>query len=90
MPGLGPGPGEGKIVAWRHPAGARVERGDVLLVVEIDKAEVEVEAPVSGFVRHRYVEAGDLVRSGALVGAMTGSADEPFDAVELELEDMMP
>lgn len=39
---------EGKIVEWRKSVGERITAGEILFVVETEKAEVEVEAPASG------------------------------------------
>lgn len=87
MPCPNPEMDEGKVVAWPGGMGATVRRGEVVLVVEIDKAEVEVEASISGVVRHHYAHPGDVVRCGALLAAMTTSGAEPFDAVAFELEE---
>jgi pyruvate dehydrogenase E2 component (dihydrolipoamide acetyltransferase) len=48
MPKFGLTMTEGTIVEWRKAAGEPVRAGEILLVVETDKAEVEVEAPASG------------------------------------------
>lgn len=50
IPKLGLTMTEGKIVEWRKSAGDRVTAGEVLLVIETEKVEVEVEAPASGTV----------------------------------------
>ena len=42
MPKLGMTMREGKLLAWPRPVGARVERGEVVVVIESEKAEVEV------------------------------------------------
>jgi pyruvate dehydrogenase E2 component (dihydrolipoamide acetyltransferase) len=71
---------EGRIVAWRVPRGGAVERGRTLLVIESDKAEVEIEAPASGFLRHVFVEPGAMVACGEPLAALTSSPEEAFDA----------
>jgi pyruvate dehydrogenase E2 component (dihydrolipoamide acetyltransferase) len=48
MPKFGLTMTEGTIVEWRKAAGEPVRAGEILLVVETDKTEVEVEAPASG------------------------------------------
>lgn len=48
MPKLGLTMTEGKIVEWRKSVGERIAAGEILFVVETEKAEVEVEAPASG------------------------------------------
>jgi len=79
MPKLGMTMREGIVVEWRAPVGSHVVKGAVLLVIESEKAELEIEAPGEGFLRHVYVEAGATVPCGTLLGAMTETDDEPFD-----------
>jgi pyruvate/2-oxoglutarate dehydrogenase complex dihydrolipoamide acyltransferase (E2) component len=45
--------------------GATVGKGDVLFVVETDKAKVEVPAPVGGVVSDVLIAVGDEVKTGA-------------------------
>jgi pyruvate dehydrogenase E2 component (dihydrolipoamide acetyltransferase) len=80
MPKLGMTMEEGSVIDWPVAAGAPVEKGQVVLVIESEKSEVEIEAPASGVLRHVYVEPGDPVPCGTLLGAITEAADEPFDA----------
>ena len=80
MPKLGMTMREGRVVSWPQPVGARVEKGAVVLVIESEKAEVEIEAPAAGVLRHVYVPEGETVPSGTLLAAITETADEPFDA----------
>ena len=44
--------------------GATVERGDVVAEVEVEKAVLEIESPVSGVVAEVYVGRGDEVGPG--------------------------
>ena len=44
MPALSSTMTEGKVVAWSKKIGDKVSAGDVLLVVESDKADMDVEA----------------------------------------------
>jgi pimeloyl-ACP methyl ester carboxylesterase len=71
---------EGTVVDWPLPVGARVEKGQTVVVIESEKNEVEIEATASGFFRHVYVEPGETVPCGTLLGALTDAPDEPFDA----------
>jgi 3-oxoadipate enol-lactonase len=80
MPRLGMTMQEGKVVAWPLALGARVEKSEVVLVIESEKAEVEVEATAAGFFRHIYVEVDTVVPCLTLLGALTDTPDEPFDA----------
>ncbi len=80
MPRLGMTMQEGTVVAWRVRLLDRVERGQVILVIESEKTEVEIEAPASGVLRHIYVEPGETVPCETLLAVLTDSADEPFEA----------
>jgi pyruvate dehydrogenase E2 component (dihydrolipoamide acetyltransferase) len=79
MPKLGMSMQEGRVVAWAVPPGGAVERGRPVVVIESEKAEVELEATASGVLRHLYVSIDETVRCGTLLAAIAG-ADEPFDA----------
>jgi pyruvate dehydrogenase E2 component (dihydrolipoamide acetyltransferase) len=79
MPRLGMTMQEGRLVEWRVAEGAAVARGHTLFVIESDKSEVEVEAPVSGFLRHVFVAPGATVACGEPLAALTERPDEPFD-----------
>jgi len=80
MPKLGMTMEEGTVVEWRAAPGGRVEKGRVVLVIESEKNEAEIEATASGFLRHVYVAPGGVAPCGALLAALTESADEAFDA----------
>lgn len=80
MPRLGMTMEEGTVVEWPIPIGSRVEKGQTLLVIETEKAESEIEATVSGTLRHVYSETGETLPCGALLAALTDEAEEDFDA----------
>lgn len=71
---------EGRVVAWPVAPGERVVKGRPVVVIESEKAEVEVEAIASGVLRHVYVAAGETVPCGTLLGAIVEDAAEAFDA----------
>jgi pyruvate/2-oxoglutarate dehydrogenase complex dihydrolipoamide acyltransferase (E2) component len=50
MPKLGLTMTEATILEWRKGVGERVSAGETLLVIETEKAEVEVESPSGGMV----------------------------------------
>jgi pyruvate dehydrogenase E2 component (dihydrolipoamide acetyltransferase) len=83
MPKLGMTMEEGTLVEWRVAVGGRVVKGQVLLVIESEKNEAEIEATASGFLRHTYVSPGEVAPCGALLAALTETADAPFDAAAL-------
>src|SRR5262245_3710133 len=78
MPRLGLTMTEGTVVEWRARPGDTVTRGDVVLVVESEKAEVEVEAFATGVLGAVYVEPGTTVPVGTLLGAIA-TPGEAFD-----------
>jgi pimeloyl-ACP methyl ester carboxylesterase len=80
MPKLGMTMEEGTVVEWRVKPGERIEKGQIVLVIESEKNEAEIEATASGYLRHIYVMPGDVAPCGALLAALTETADEPFDA----------
>lgn len=48
MPKLGLTMTEATVVEWKKTVGDSVTAGEVLLVIETEKAEVEIEVPASG------------------------------------------
>jgi pyruvate dehydrogenase E2 component (dihydrolipoamide acetyltransferase) len=59
LPKLGADMTEGRLVEWLKKPGERIERGEVIAVVETDKANVEVESWVAGTMEKILVEPGD-------------------------------
>lgn len=76
LPVLGETMNEGTIVEWVKKEGDPVERGDILFVIESDKATLEVEAPTKGFLRQILVPAGQTVPVLTVVALITTTADE--------------
>jgi pyruvate dehydrogenase E2 component (dihydrolipoamide acetyltransferase) len=60
MPKLGLTMTEATIVEWRKQDGDRVEKGEILFVIETEKVTLEIEAPASG-VLHILVPEGETV-----------------------------
>jgi pyruvate dehydrogenase E2 component (dihydrolipoamide acetyltransferase) len=83
MPRLGLTMVEGTVVEWRSRPGDAVEKGQILLVIESEKVEVEVEAFCGGTLAAIYVEPGTTVPIGSLLGALVDPA-ESFDREAFE------
>ncbi|GAB4585520.1 lipoyl domain-containing protein [Nocardia sp. NPDC127526] len=64
VPALGHGLDEALLIEWRVAVGARVRRGDLVAVLETDKAAVDVVAERSGSIVARCVDARSIVRPG--------------------------
>lgn len=52
---------EGFVLAWKKQEGEAVEKGEIILEIETDKAIAEVESPVSGVVTKILVPEGETV-----------------------------
>ncbi|MBI3105787.1 MAG: biotin attachment protein [Candidatus Rokubacteria bacterium] len=76
IPKLGLTMTEATIVEWLKAVGESVTAGEALLVIETEKAEVEVEAPASG----TLVEIVGAVRSVYPIGEVIAVIDMPGGA----------
>ena len=61
MPKLGHLMEEGTVINWKKTVGESVEKGEILLEVEMDKATMEVESNLSGLITKILVEEGQTV-----------------------------
>ncbi len=79
-------PGEGiheaEVVEVQVAAGDQVEDGDIILVVETDKAAVEIPAPFTGTVKEVRVEADQVVEVGDVLLTYEEAAGEQEAAEE--------
>jgi acetyl-CoA/propionyl-CoA carboxylase biotin carboxyl carrier protein len=66
-------PIQGTVLRVAVEAGASVEAGDLICVVEAMKMENEINAPRAGVVRRIGVTAGETVRTGALIAQIEQS-----------------
>ena len=64
MPSLGADMEEGRITEWLVSPGDHVDRGQVVVVVETDKSDIDVEVFEPGIVDELLVAEGDLVAVG--------------------------
>ncbi|MCX5737359.1 MAG: 2-oxo acid dehydrogenase subunit E2, partial [Proteobacteria bacterium] len=64
MPSLGADMEAGTLVEWRVRPGDAVRRGDIVAVVDTDKAVIEVEIWEDGVVDELLVSAGQKVPVG--------------------------
>lgn len=70
MPALSSTMVEGKIVSWLKSPGDEIRAGDALMVVESDKADMDVEAFEDGFLAAILIEEGETAEVGAPVGVI--------------------
>ncbi len=70
MPQLGETVAEGTVAAWHKKQGDTVEKNEVLLEVETDKAATEVPAPVAGVIASVLVPEGKTVDVGTVLAVI--------------------
>ena len=70
MPQLGETVAEGTVAAWHKKQGDAVEKNEVLLDVETDKAATEVPAPVAGVIASVLVPEGKTVDVGTVLAVI--------------------
>ena len=76
MPALSSTMTEGKIVAWNAKVGDKISAGDVLLVVESDKADMDVESYEDGYLAAIYTLDGESAAVGATVAVIVENESE--------------
>ncbi len=76
MPALSSTMTEGKIVEWLKKPGDKVNRGESVLVVESDKADMDVEAFQEGFLASILMPAGSTAPVGETIGLIVESQAE--------------
>ncbi|TET76949.1 MAG: biotin/lipoyl-binding protein, partial [Dehalococcoidia bacterium] len=82
IPKLGMSMVDATLVEWKVKEGTRVEKGDVVLMIETEKTQWEVEASAPGFV-HIMVEEDIKAPVGRVVGLIT-ETKEDLEAAQKE------
>lgn len=80
MPALSSTMTEGKIVSWSKSPGDKVEKGETVLVVESDKADMDVESFNEGYLAAILVPAGEEAPVGATLGLVVETEAEIAEA----------
>jgi len=76
MPALSSTMTEGKIVSWVKSAGDKIEKGETVVVVESDKADMDVESFYGGYLATIIVEAGGVAPVGAAIALVAETEAE--------------
>ncbi len=76
MPALSSTMTEGKIVSWQKSPGDKVEKGEIVVVVESDKADMDVETFYSGFIAAIVVQAGESAPVGSAIALVAETEAE--------------
>ncbi|HEY9656495.1 MAG TPA: dihydrolipoamide acetyltransferase family protein [Crinalium sp.] len=76
MPALSSTMTEGKIVSWVKAPGDKVEKGETVVVVESDKADMDVESFYEGYLGSIVVPAGESAPVGAAIALIAETEAE--------------
>jgi len=76
MPKLGLTMTEGLIVEWKVSPGRNFSKGDILLVVETEKINIEIEAEDAGTMGELLVAQGDVVPVGTVIARWRLTEDD--------------
>ena len=83
MPALSSTMTEGKIVSWVKSPGDKVEKGETVVVVESDKADMDVETFYEGYLAYIIVPAGETAPVGAAIAYIAETEAEIATAKSL-------
>jgi pyruvate dehydrogenase E2 component (dihydrolipoamide acetyltransferase)/2-oxoglutarate dehydrogenase E2 component (dihydrolipoamide succinyltransferase) len=75
MPKLAMAMKQGKVVEWKVNEGDRVEKGQIIMVIETEKVSYEVESPASGFL-HIQAELDKTVPVNEIVALLAETKEE--------------
>ncbi len=64
--------------------GESVQQGDSLVLLESDKASMEVPSPASGIIAEWLVEVGTLVKAGTVIATLSIKEDKKSDATYVQ------
>ena len=81
MPKYGLQQDNGTVVEWRVKEGDHIDKGDILLDLETDKALFEYESPESGYVRKLVAQNGEEVPVLSVIAIITDEADEAIEDI---------
>eukprot|EP00252_Welwitschia_mirabilis_P008436 TRINITY_DN2026_c0_g1_i2.p1 TRINITY_DN2026_c0_g1~~TRINITY_DN2026_c0_g1_i2.p1 ORF type:complete len:485 (+),score=135.29 TRINITY_DN2026_c0_g1_i2:486-1940(+) len=80
MPALSSTMTEGKIVSWMKSEGDKVSKGESVVVVESDKADMDVETFYDGYLAAIVVEEGNVAPVGSAIALLAETEEELAEA----------
>ncbi|KAL9342413.1 hypothetical protein Peur_065738 [Populus x canadensis] len=80
MPALSSTMTEGKIVSWVKSEGDKLSKGESVVVVESDKADMDVETFYDGYLAAIMVEEGGVAAVGSAIALLAESLEEIEEA----------
>jgi pyruvate dehydrogenase E2 component (dihydrolipoamide acetyltransferase) len=81
MPALSSTMTEGKIVSWVKSPGDKIEKGETVVVVESDKADMDVESFYEGYLAVITVPAGESAPVGSAI-ALVAETEAEIEAAK--------
>jgi pyruvate dehydrogenase E2 component (dihydrolipoamide acetyltransferase) len=80
MPALSSTMTEGKIVSWVKEPGDKIEKGETVVIVESDKADMDVESFYEGYLATIVVPAGEAAAVGMTIALVAETEAEIEEA----------
>ena len=93
MPALSPAQETGILIEWFKEEGDLIEKGELLMEVETDKANVEVEATTTGILANITVNLGDEIPVGKVIaliladGESAPESNKEYSSTELKVSE---
>jgi pyruvate dehydrogenase E2 component (dihydrolipoamide acetyltransferase) len=81
MPALSSTMKEGRVVSWLKNEGDEIEAGEAIMVVESDKADMDVEAFEDGYIAKIFTQEGDSANVGDVVALVAASEGEIAEVI---------
>jgi pyruvate dehydrogenase E2 component (dihydrolipoamide acetyltransferase) len=82
MPALSSTMTEGKIVSWEKSPGDKVEKGETVVIVESDKADMDVESFYEGYLGIILTPAGEAAAVGSTIAYVAETKEEIEEAIK--------
>jgi pyruvate dehydrogenase E2 component (dihydrolipoamide acetyltransferase) len=86
MPNIGTNIDEMKIIRWFKAPGDEIQRGDILFEVETDKAVMEVESYLAGYLKKIIVRNGDAAPAGGVVAIIGDRNDDLEEFLKFDMQ----
>ena len=67
IPAVGMGITEVEIISWKVKIGDKVNKGDLIVEIEMEKASAVLEASVTGVVKEILFKEGDIAEVGNVI-----------------------
>lgn len=89
MPALSSTMTEGKIVSWVKSPGDKIEKGETVVIVESDKADMDVESFYEGYLATVIVPAGETAGVGSAI-ALVAETEAEIEQAQKQAQQTAP